>query len=133
MKKSVPLVTYIIGWIYPVSANIFAVLDNYIRIKVSYFGPFNFYNDSIMGYVLYSFIISVATFLIFFIYSIIKFKPPKSFYFVLFNLPLYFASIFASVLYTDTYLWVGILSLIITLSVIVFSVAYVLKLPFEDK
>ena len=98
MKKTIPLIGYYLGWIYPVIVNAYMVLDPYLHIRTKLSGPLDFGNDSIMGYMFDSLIFAAFTFLIYFIY----YKEPLKNWGVLVNLPLYFVSVVVVPWYTES-------------------------------
>lgn len=92
-KRLFPTICYIIGWIYPVCVSIYLIADRFFNLKTKHTGPFDFGNDSIMGYVWLSMIIGFVTFLIYFIFIIVKFKTHWSFYLTLLNIPINILSV----------------------------------------
>ena len=91
---------YILGWLYPLSVLIYTIADRYLKIKTSLLGPFDFGNDSIMGYVFFGFLFAVVSFIIFFVAVIIKFRVSRRFYFSLLNLPFYCCALISPI-YSD--------------------------------
>lgn len=101
MKKKLVLCgIYLLGWLYPLSVVLYTVTDHYLKIKTSLMGPYDFGNDSIMGYIVYSLILALITFLIFFVATIVKFRVSKLFYLTPLNLPIYFLVLFSPFLST---------------------------------
>jgi len=99
-KKYILSGVYLIGWLYPLSVVVYTIADRYLKIRTSLMGPFDFGNDSIMGYVGYSLIFALITFLIFFITVIVKFRISKWFYLALLNLPIYCGAVYSPI-YSD--------------------------------
>ncbi len=116
MKKTIPLIGYYLGWIYPIVVNAYILLDPYFHIKTKLMGPLDFGNDSIMGYVFYSLVFSAFTFLIYFIY----YKEPLKNWGPLVNLPLYFVSLVIVPIYENQY-FISTIALLLSVSAIVYT------------
>lgn len=127
MKKILPLIGYLIGWIYPLSVNSVVVLDHFLNLKTTLMGPFDFYNDSIMGYIFFSLILSALTFAVYFI----CFVKPLKHYFVLLNLPLYVLSVFASFIYND-FILIAVIFLVLSITAIIYTTTVSIKIIKEE-
>lgn len=124
MKKIIPLIGYYLGWIYPLALNIFVILDYFLFIRTKLSGPFDFGNDSIVGYIFYSLVFSAFTFFIYFIY----YKEPLKNWNVLVNLPLYFVSVYiVPFIFADNYFFLAVISFICIVSAIVYTTIVSIK------
>lgn len=94
-KKIFSMICYILGWIYPLCVSVYLVLDRFFSVKTKLTGPFDFGNDSIMGYVWLSMIIGFITFLVCFVFIKVKLKTHWSFYLTLLNIPINILSVYA--------------------------------------
>lgn len=126
MKKAVLSLVYLSGWIYPLSVTVYTVLDYFFKIKTTLMGPFDFGNDSIMGYIFSSIIFAFVTFTVYFVLILIKRPASKLFYLTLINLPLYILSI-ACVFLGETYVWIAIVSLTVFVATIIFTLSFNIK------
>ena len=99
MKKPIVIVGYLLGWIYPISAIIINLLD--VRIKLM--SAFDFHNDSILFYLFYGTIFSIATFIIYFAFYYKRYNVKKGFYFTFINVFLYYPSIVCNMYYSDSW------------------------------
>ncbi len=91
MKKIIPIIVYLLGWIYPLSANVYVYIDGFFGIKND---PiiFEFNQNWIAGILFSALAFSIMTFVIYFIANLIFCKREEVFYLTLLNLPLYLVS-----------------------------------------
>lgn len=122
MKKAKLIVCYLLGWAYPLSVSIVSVFD--IRTKLG--GAFDFGNDSIIFYMFWSLVFAVVTFGVFFYYIKTRFETKSDFFFTLFNIPLYFVSIYCE-LYTFSYPWISVVTLVLAALIIAYTVFVTVK------
>ena len=139
MRKHLLTTTYLVGWAYPLCVIAYIIMDKLFKIRTSLMGPFDFGNDSIIGYVYISLIIAVVTFAAFFILTKVCFKTAKSFYLSLINLPLYFLCLFSNFLLVSVshygkviYLCSAGSILLMSMAIIAFSVYSLYSSPAKS-
>ncbi len=135
-KKFVPLIVYILGWVYPISLIACAVLDEFVVIRQMRGGPFDLNNDSMIAWVAYSIIFGIVTFFVFFISCLNNREVKGSFSFTLLNLPMYFM-VLISACNTDAwisyeYYWLIALTFLAPIALIVYT-AYVSVYKTKEK
>ena len=79
-KKYILSGVFLIGWLYPLSIVAFNIADHYLKIKEPYACPFDFNCDAMIGYVFYGVLLSLITFIAFFIASNILLRLSSLFY-----------------------------------------------------
>lgn len=109
---------YILGWLYPLSVVIYTIVDRYLTIRTPLMSPFDFGNDSIMGYMVYSLLLALVTFLYFFVKTVMKYRVSKEFYFALLNLPLYLGALYTGFEFFYDYIWAAYIVLAVILTTI---------------
>lgn len=109
---------YILGWLYPLSVVIYTIADRYLTIRTPLMSPFDFGNDSIMGYMFYSLLLALVTFLYFFVKTVMKYRVSKEFYFALLNLPLYLGALYTGFEFFNDYIWAVYIVLAVILTTI---------------
>ena len=119
---------YLLGWLYPLSILIFNIADSYLVIREPRGCPYDFNNDTMIGWCFYGLLIAVVTFLVYFVKAILKFRMSKLFYLTLLNLPVLFLLITFSWNYTyaET-LSCNIAELAISLTIIALSLFPIFK------
>lgn len=117
MKKTIPLIGYYLGWIYPLVVNSYAILDHYFNIRTKNMGPLDFGYETIVAYIFYSLIFAGFTFLIYFIY----YKEPLKNWVVLLNLPLYFVSTYCVVFVFRDYFPLTVISMILSAATVIYT------------
>ncbi len=125
MKKTLPVIVYLLGWIYPLCAAGYAVLDVFIVIRNEP-DMFNFGQNWIVGYIIWALIFAIVTFLIYFVCGIVFCNVRGIFCVTLLNLPLYFVSLY-SPFYSDSISWITFAALLSALVIVVFTVYVSLK------
>lgn len=129
MKRKYTLTAiYLLGWFYPLSILVFNIIDNFIVIREPFGCPYDFNNDTMIGWVFYGLLLALVTFLIYFITLIVKFKVSKIFYLTLLNMPLLFLLItFAwNYIYAES-LNFNIITLAISLTAVVLSIVPIFR------
>ena len=86
-KKFILSGVFLIGWLYPLSIEVFLIADRFLKIKEPYACPFDFNCDAMIGWCFYGVIISLVSFIAFFIASNIKLRLSSWFYLAHLNLP----------------------------------------------
>lgn len=109
---------YILGWLYPLSVVIYTIADRFLTIRTPLMSPFDFGNDSIMGYMVYSLLLALVTFLYFFVKTVMKYRVSKEFYFALLNLPLYLGALYTGFEFFYDYIWAVYIVLAVILTTI---------------
>ncbi len=117
MKKTIPLIGYYLGWIYPLVVNSYAILKHYFNIRTKAMGPLDFGYETIVAYIFYSLIFAGFTFLIYFI----CYKKPLKNWVVLLNLPLYFVSTYCVVFVFRDYFPLTVISMILSLATVIYT------------
>ncbi len=125
MKKIIPIIIYLLGWIYPLCAAGYAVLEVFIVIRNEP-AMFNFGQNWIAGYIISAFIFAIVTFIIYFVCGIIFCNVSRIFCLTLLNLPLYITSLYAP-FYSYSIEWIAFVALFAALAIVVFTVYVSLK------
>ncbi len=129
MKKTLVIIGYLLGWIYPLSAIILNLFD----VRTNRMGFFDFHNDSIIGYLFYGTIFSIITYAIYFIYHYKKYNIEKGFYLTFANILLYYPTIACNMYYSDS--WdakIPIAILVVDLLIIAYTI-YIAPRKSDEK
>jgi len=126
-KKCILSGIYLLGWLYPLSVVIYTIADRYLKIRTPLMGPFDFGNDSIMGFMFYSLLLALVTFLYFFVKSVMKYRVSKEFYFALLNLPLYLGALYTGFEFFYDYIWAVCIALAVILTTITLTLLALFK------
>lgn len=127
-NKYILSAVYLIGWLYPLSILIFNIADYYLVIKEPRGCPYDFNNDTMIGWCFLGLLIGFVSFLLYFIAIIVKFRVKKWFYISLLNLPVIFYLIAYAWVYSNAEsLSYNIIMLAVSLTIIVFSLLALFK------